>query len=124
MPIGQETTDSPQIYGGCRKDAEYAERAFRGGADLTPSGGLVLMFLDFPLSFVADTVTLPLTIYAQEREVAAREAQHSTSGDGRAGPTAPPSASLGIARPISWDSSDWQPAPGPGPDQPRQSPPP
>jgi uncharacterized protein YceK len=50
----------PQIYGGVQFDVEY--EISRGSAE-----GLMIGILDLPLSLVADTLTLPITIAAEIR---------------------------------------------------------
>ena len=63
------THSSPQIYGGLRTDVKQAAqstrdvfRAKNGGEFDTALGSSAFCVLDAPLSAVADTVTLPLTV--------------------------------------------------------------
>ena len=53
----------PEIYGGLQIDAEGCGKAVRGDEGFWFSLlGFVFLIFDFPLSFIPDTLTLPITI--------------------------------------------------------------
>ncbi len=72
---------APTVYGGLVKDVEWIGAGFQSVPFLEPPSfddlvedvGSFLMFalIDPPLSFIGDTVTLPLTLYCQRKRVAA-----------------------------------------------------
>jgi len=111
--------DEPRIYGGVLRDLEIMDEAVNAPPRATPlvgsENGKGLIFLcllglmDPPLSFVGDTLTLPITIYVQEKRVAARNSDTDTAKPANA--TEPPTTnvSLGKPAPIAAPTSSPQP---------------
>ena len=62
--IANLKTEQPELYGGVQKDLQLLEtpRTEPSGIGIRNLGPLVL-FVDLPLSFIADTLTLPIAIY-------------------------------------------------------------
>ncbi len=60
--------DGPQIYSGTRKDLEIFGPAFLN----LSIGWMLIVLVDLPFSFVADTVLLPVTIPRESRRAEAR----------------------------------------------------
>jgi len=66
--ISNLTTEQPELYGGVQKDIQLLETPHT-----EPSGigirnlGLLVLFVDLPLSFMADTLTVPIAIYEWHR---------------------------------------------------------
>jgi uncharacterized protein YceK len=54
--------DSPGTYGGTRKDLDWINEA-----NNHPSRGNAAFWIDLPMSFAADTLTLPLAAFLRDR---------------------------------------------------------
>ena len=71
--------EMPMVYGGVQVDAGCIGKIGNGSASTADAakGRLFLVGLglvDMSVSFVADTLTLPLTVYVQQRRTAAEDA--------------------------------------------------
>lgn len=97
----------PRVYGGVQRDVEVIEEMSKPpglglSAGKSAAGALVFLgvvLVDPAISFVADTLTLPITLYAEHR----REAAYMKSGGGTIveSPSAPAeAATLGTPRPL------------------------
>src|ERR1700730_1319947 len=83
--------DEPKIYGGVQRDLDFVaqlgpDKPLIGNPSNANKGVLIiipLLIAEGVLTCVGDTVTLPITIYLQERRVAARkreqEGDHSAN---------------------------------------------
>jgi uncharacterized protein YceK len=84
-------TGEPQFYGGVQQDVRWLQtpRPQPSGIGISNLGPLVL-FVDLPLSFAADTLTVPVAIYEwHQGEGRAEEAEPAGGrGDGPAVPAA------------------------------------
>jgi uncharacterized protein YceK len=71
----------PSAYGGLKKDAEWADQfasKLSSGQPITTDtrAGLVLVavaWMELPLTFAADTLTLPITLWLESRRAANNE---------------------------------------------------
>ncbi len=117
----------PTIYGGFLKDLEVAN-ALDTGKGPRPAGVgndpkfFVFLLADVPLSFVADTLTLPITVCWQQIRVTAKakNAETATAKGNPPNAPGPTTASAALANSPSPDRSDeadhaaewdpWRPA--------------
>jgi uncharacterized protein YceK len=88
----------PRVYGGVVRDLEIIDKAVsdqKPAMDSVGDARLALVILSVAvadpfLSFVGDTLTLPLTVPLQERRKAAERAEHEASGAAARVPASPP----------------------------------
>jgi hypothetical protein len=96
--------DEPKIYGGVQRDLDFVaqlspDKPLMGNPSNANKGVLIiipLLIAEGVLTCVGDTVTLPITIYLQERRVAARKREQE--GDNSANSS---SSAVGAALPVS-----------------------
>ena len=83
-------TGKPDLYGGVQKDVEFLEtpRPQPQGIGISNLGALVL-FVDLPLSVVADTLTIPLAIYEWHRDEGHSDPADPVGGRGEGAATLP-----------------------------------
>ena len=98
--------EEPKVYGGVQRDLDFFSKMVerkQSGSDSTSQGTgtsgaygavfvLAFMFAEPALSFVGDTLTLPITIWAEYRRDVEREAEDS---DEEPAPPGPLPASIG-----------------------------
>jgi hypothetical protein len=102
----------PRIYGGVQKDIEWYGQTKDSQAvpTLAPRDGrfalvvVGIIAMEPALTFLADTLTLPLTIYLQERRVAADKSEHAGDELGKAANLLNETPSLG--NPVPVDEAD------------------
>jgi uncharacterized protein YceK len=87
--IANLSTGEPDLYGGVQKDIQLLQtpRTQPEGIGIRNLGQLVL-FVDLPLCFVADTLTLPIAIYELQRGGARANTPDPVGGRGE-GTTTP-----------------------------------
>jgi hypothetical protein len=95
----------PRVYGGVQIDLDFIDKLVRGekqvGGVSDPRGALLVIALicsDPALSLVADTLTLPITIRAEDKRIA-KSNQHNDEVPESTGPIFK-DASLGLPEPI------------------------
>jgi hypothetical protein len=91
----------PRVYGGVRRDLEFVDDVVQKGKPIGSDPKAVVVLVPFALAeailtLVGDTLTLPITIYLQDRRVAASKCDHDSK----------PAASSGSA---SEDQAQGQP---------------
>jgi hypothetical protein len=112
----------PTIYGGVLNDLQFVGSVVNGSPSTehrlgNPGGGngygalllLAVLAADPAVSFVADTLTLPITIPLQQGRAAAYKRENSDTGQAHASEPATPKAFLGEPRPV--DQTDDGQAP-------------
>lgn len=61
-------TPRPMVYGGVQFDAAFLAALHPGETTDETIGMLVFLMLDLPLSAVGDTLTLPITLWLENRQ--------------------------------------------------------
>jgi hypothetical protein len=99
----------PRVYGGVQRDVEVIEKMASAGSLNVRAGShdprellawIVLLGADPTVSFVADTLTLPITIYVEKRRGDASERSKDSSNLANSAGPATGSVSLGEPRPL------------------------
>src|SRR5262249_35075559 len=85
---GAQPDHEPRVYGGVSFDFEVMDQFVQDPPHPTnsdPRGGVLLLALALvaqPLSFVGDTLTLPITIYLQNKRSAERSGEPAEAATG------------------------------------------
>jgi hypothetical protein len=93
--VRRHPDDEPKIYGGVQRDLDFVaqlspDKPLIGNPSNVNKGVLIiipLLIAEGVLTCVGDTVTLPITIYLQERRVAGRKREQE--GDNSANSSSP-----------------------------------
>jgi uncharacterized protein YceK len=97
----------PEVYGGVKQDAEILRMLYNTTSNNTDGGGkkaavcLALLFTDFPLSTMGDTITLPFTLFREPKIPSEDRSSPTFLPQYSYGAIAAPPASFSVVEPVA-----------------------